>query len=79
VTTSLFDSHDSEEMLLSTEDGEILGSTEGGEATESEKEKSPYLIPIILGVLGLGLIGGTGVVFYKQRRYNGKHEENGEI
>lgn len=79
VTTSLFDSHDSEEMLLSTEGGEILGSTEGAEATESKKEKSPYLIPIILGVLGLGLIGGTGVVFYKQRGYNGKDEQNREI
>jgi len=79
VTTSLFDSHDSEEMLLSTEGGEILGSIEGEEASESGKEKSPYLIPIILGVLGLGLIGGTGVVFYKQRGYNGKHEEDGEI
>lgn len=79
VTTSLFDSHDSEEMLLSTEGGEILGSTEGEEASESGKEKSPYLIPIILGILGLGLIVGTGVVFYKQRGYNGKHGEDGEI
>jgi len=76
----LFDSHDSEEMLLSTEGGEILGMTEpeASEATETKKEKNPFLISVILAVLGLGLVGGTGVVFYKQRRYNETHEESGE-
>jgi len=76
----LFDTHDSEEMLLSTEGGEILGMTEpeASEATESKKEKNPFLISIILIVLGLGFVGGTGVVFYKQRGYNETEEENGE-
>ncbi len=76
----LFDSHDSEEMLLSTEDGEILGITEpeASEATEIKKEKNPFLISIILVILGLGFVGGTGVVFYKQRRYNETHEESGK-
>ena len=69
------DSHDSDEMLLSTEGGRILGidEPETFEASESQKKKNPFLVSIVLGGLGLGLLGGTGVVFYKQQRYNEKH------
>ena len=72
VSSSLFESHDSDEMLLGEErkEGEILGvgGPEASEASEVKKEKRPYLLPIILVVLGGGLLGGTGVMFYKQSK-----------
>ena len=74
-------SHNSEDMLLSSESGRILGieKPEAFEATESEKGKNPYLLSIVLVILGLGLLGGTGVVFIKNAKYNKKHEKDGEI
>jgi len=74
-------SHNSEDMLISSPSGKVLGieKPEAFEATESEKKKNPYLISIILVVLGLGLVGGTGVVFIKNAKYNKKHGKDEEV
>jgi hypothetical protein len=55
--------------------GEVMGASESSEASESSqsaKNKKPLILAIVLIVVGLGLVGGTGVVFYKEQRYNEK-------
>ncbi|MEA3355036.1 MAG: hypothetical protein U9Q63_00945 [Patescibacteria group bacterium] len=55
-------------ILVSSGSGEVKGTSEAGELNQ-KKDKS-YFISIILIILGLGLVSGTGVVFYKQGLYN---------
>lgn len=56
------DSTDSGLMVLATESGEVLGTT------ESAKPKNPYLVSIILSLLGIVLVGGSGLGFYLQSK-----------
>ena len=61
---------------VSLEVGEVKGASEGGEKKEVEEKKDKsYLVSGGLVVLGLILISGTGVVFYKQGLYNYKSDE----
>lgn len=66
-------STESDLMLLASHSGEVRGASESSEASESSqsaKNKKPLILAIALIVLGLGLVGGTGVAFYKEQRYN---------
>ncbi|MFC1627174.1 hypothetical protein ACFL18_01290 [Patescibacteria group bacterium] len=62
--------------LLSTESGEVLGESE---ASEAGKKKNPYLLSIILIILGLGLLGGAGVAFKKSGGYNQEYDKKRKV
>ncbi len=59
-------------MLLSTKSGEVKGASE---ASKAAKNKKPIIIAVVLIILGLGLVIGTGVVFYQEQKYNEKDEK----
>lgn len=59
-------------MLLASKSGEVKGVSEASEASKAARNKKPLVIAVVLIVLGLGLVAGTGVVFYKDQKYNGK-------
>ncbi len=48
--------------MAATESGEVLGTT------ESAKPKNPYLVSIVLSLLGIVLAGGSGLGFYLQSK-----------
>jgi len=79
ATKTVFESEGDEDkstesglMFLASSSGKVKGSSE---SSQSVKNKKPMVMAMILVIVGLGLVGGTGVVFYQQQKYNDKNDK----
>ena len=54
-------------MMLASKSGEVKGASEASQAGKTNKT---WIIAVVLILMGLGLIGGVGVVIYKDQKYN---------
>ncbi len=54
-------------LMASSRSGEVKGASKSSDAVKNRK---PLIVAVVLIVLGLGLVVGTGVVFIKEQRYN---------